>query len=273
MSKERKPNGEPSPKKGKKVGDRPVGDKPVGDKPVGDQPVFPSSSRGSFSTGSIGSAGSSGYGASIGSAATPRHVGSAATPGFTSTPGYAGSVAATPGYAGSAAATPGYAESLDATPSAGSSGSAMDLDEEPETPIDSPGIMNQLDPRLAPEQIELSHATSSSNSLPLSNSSSDITSKPKSPLSDVLQDSRIIGETLLKKVIMNFNLSSNQSTVDLDFIAELVSFHKGHQTMSRQRFCNHLRALATQLNHLGNNLKYSMYSLYCFCCISKLFSI
>jgi len=127
----------------------------------------------------------------------------------------------------------------------------MDLDEEPETPIDSPGIMNQLDPRLASEQIELSHATSSSNSLPLSNSSSDITSKPKSPLSDVLQDSRIIGETLLKKVIMNFNLSSNQSSVDLDFIAELVSFHKGHQTMSRQRFCNHLRALATQLNHLA----------------------
>ena len=255
MSKARKPNGEPSPKKGKKVGDG----------PVGDQPVFPSSSRGPFSTGSIGSAGSSGYGASIGSGATsigsgatPKYVGSAATPRGAATPGYAGSMDATPGFAGS----------LDATPSAGSSGSAMDLDEEPETPIDSPGILNQLDPRLASEQIERSHATSSSsNSLPLSNSSSDITSKPKSPLSDVLQDSRIIGETLLKKVIMNFNLSSNQSTVDLDFIAELVAFHKGHQTMSRQRFCNHLRALATQLNHLGNNLKDSMYSLYYFCCI------
>ena len=258
MSKERKPNGEPSPKKGKKVGDG----------PVGDQPVFPSSSRAPFSRGSIGAAGSSGYGAFIGSAATPRYAGSAAatsgsldvTPsarssGSAATPRYVG-LAAAPGYAGSVAATPGSTGSLDATPSAGSSGSAMDLDEGPETPIDSPGIMNQFDPRLASEQIERSHATSSSNSLPSSNSSSDITSKPKSPLSEVLQDSRIIGDNLLKKVIMNFNLSSNQSSVDLDFIAELVAFHKGHQTMSRQRFCNHLRALATQLNHLGNNLKF-----------------
>ena len=228
MSNERKPNGEPSPKKGKKVGGG-----------GGDQPFFPSCSRGPFSAGSIGSAGSSGYGASVGSGAA--------------TPGYVGS-AATPGYVGSAATTSGYARSLDA--SAGSSGSAMDFDEEPETPIDSPRIMNQLDPRLASEHIDGSHATSSSNSLPLSNSSCDITSKPKSPLAEALQDSRVIGEKLLREIIMNYNLTSNQSSVDLDFIAELVAFHKGHQTLSRQRFCNHLRALASQLNHLGNNLRF-----------------
>ena len=234
MSIERKPNGEPSPKKGKKVRD---------------QPVFPSCSRGPFSAASIGSAGSSGCGASVGSAATPGYVGSAATPG------YVGSEATTPGYAGSLNATPGYAAS------AGSSVSAMDLDEEQETSIDSPGILNQLNPRLASEQIPRSHATSSSNSLPSSNSSCDttVTSKPKSPLAEALQDSRVIGEKLLKDIIMNFNLTSNQSSVDLDFIAELVAFHKGHQTLSRQRFCNHLRALASQLNHLGNNLRFYLH--------------
>ena len=248
MSTKRKTNGEPSPKKGKKVGD---------------QPVFPSPSRGPFSAGSIGSAGSSGYGASIGSAPTPGYAGgSAATLGSAAaTRGYAGSLDATPGYSGSSAATPGYAGSLDATPgssaSAGSSGYAMDLDEEPETPVDSPGIINQLDPRLASEQIARSHATSSSNSMPSSNSSCDmtVTLKPRSPLAEALEGSRVIGEKLLKDIIMNFNLTSSQSSVDLDFIAELLAFHKGHQTLSRQRFCNHLRTLATQLNHLGNNLR------------------
>merc|ERR1719203_2068966 len=108
--------------------------KQVGDGPVGDQPVFPSSSRAPFSRGSIGAAGSSGYGASIGSAATPRYAGSAAaTSGsldVTPSARSSGS-AATPRYVGPAA-TPRSTGSLDATPSAGSSGSAMDLDEGPE---------------------------------------------------------------------------------------------------------------------------------------------
>ena len=55
----------------------------------------------------------------------------------------------------------------------------------------------------------------------------------------------------LEEIIANFNLVSEQTIPDYNFVEGLLSFDKGVETLSHQDFCNHLRALASQFHHLG----------------------